>query len=311
MRARPNFFLIGAPKCGTTALSEYLRQHPNIGFSNPKEPHYFCTDFQNFRFAKDEEDYLTRCFAGCTGQEIAIGEGSVHYLYSDEAIPNILAFNPKAKFIVMLRNPIEMVLSLHNQLLVCLDEDVESFEDAWNLQATRAAMEAIPRRCREPKFLQYKDYGRIGALVERLFNWVPKEQRLVILFDDFTSDTRSVYQNVLRFLKVPDDGLTHFPVINERRANRSRLIAEFTQRPPPHKLAILIEKLKNLIGVERLGILPVIVPLLESVNSRKAANKEISEALYEALTAAFEDDIKLLASLLERDLSHWLNRRAP
>ena len=55
---RPNFFIVGAPKCGTTALSEYLREHPNAFLCQPKEPHYFATDFPTHRYVTKEEAYL-------------------------------------------------------------------------------------------------------------------------------------------------------------------------------------------------------------------------------------------------------------
>ncbi|NJO14781.1 MAG: sulfotransferase [Thioploca sp.] len=55
---KPNFFIVGAPKCGTTALSEYLSSHPNVFMSYPKEPHYFSTDMPNKRSSSSLEDYL-------------------------------------------------------------------------------------------------------------------------------------------------------------------------------------------------------------------------------------------------------------
>ena len=54
---KPNLFIVGAPKCGTTAWAQYLNTHPKIGFSNRKEPHYFCDDFQGFRWAKNRIEY--------------------------------------------------------------------------------------------------------------------------------------------------------------------------------------------------------------------------------------------------------------
>ena len=76
MTARPNFFIVGAPKCGTTALSHYLRQHPRIFFSLPKEPHYFATDLPRYRMVTHEPAYL-EYFRGAGPQHTAVGEGSV------------------------------------------------------------------------------------------------------------------------------------------------------------------------------------------------------------------------------------------
>ena len=83
-RPRPNFFIIGAPRCGTTAMSEYLRGgHPGIGFSDPKEPHFFAADLPGIRVCDTEEQYVNGCFSHLSGKTWdAIGEGSVWYLYS-------------------------------------------------------------------------------------------------------------------------------------------------------------------------------------------------------------------------------------
>src|SRR3990172_200927 len=94
---KPNFFLIGAAKCGTTALSEYLRRHPHIFFSEPKEPNYFCRDYYN-RFGRlfdNDHDYLSTCFKHVQRQHKAIGEGSVLYFSSSVAPLEIKKFQPE------------------------------------------------------------------------------------------------------------------------------------------------------------------------------------------------------------------------
>ncbi len=102
---KPDFFIIGAPKCGTTALATYLAEHPNIQLSDPKEPHYFCKDLKaGGPPVASDKDYVRRFFPGLEESGAsAAGEASVWYLYSDVAVRNILRFQPDAKFIVMLR----------------------------------------------------------------------------------------------------------------------------------------------------------------------------------------------------------------
>ena len=107
----PNFFIVGAPKCGTTALCEYLKYHPNVFMSTPKEPHYFAEDFERYRHVKTEDKYLA-LFGDCNDRHLMIGEASVFYLRSTRAVSLIRDFNPDAKIIVMLRNPVDMVYSL-------------------------------------------------------------------------------------------------------------------------------------------------------------------------------------------------------
>src|SRR5271154_5759385 len=108
-RARPNFFIIGGPKCGTTSLVSWLGQHPDIFIPREKELNFFNSD--DYRIITSLDDYED-CFA-MAKDKLAIGEATVWYLYSDEAVPNILQYQPDARFIVMFRNPMEMAPALH------------------------------------------------------------------------------------------------------------------------------------------------------------------------------------------------------
>src|SRR5210317_560697 len=110
---KPNFFILGAPKCGTTSLAYWLSQHPNVYVSPDKEPLHYSTDFPAST-PHSERSYLD-LFAEATEQHIAIGEASVWYLRSKDAVANIENEIPEAKYIVMLRNPVEMAPSLHWQ----------------------------------------------------------------------------------------------------------------------------------------------------------------------------------------------------
>lgn len=96
----PNFFIIGAPKCGTTSLAHWLAQHPEVFMSPVKEPHYFSTDFPLTSW-RDPDDYHS-LFEGADTHHKAVGEASVWYLRSREAVPQIEAHYPGARYIVML-----------------------------------------------------------------------------------------------------------------------------------------------------------------------------------------------------------------
>jgi hypothetical protein len=301
MKSRPDFFIIGAPKCGTTALSEYLRRHPRIGFSQPKEPVYFCTDFPKVRNYTEETDYLEHCFGHCRPSDcLAIGEGSTAYFYSTEAAGNILRFDPGARFIIMLRNPVDMIPALHAQKLLSLEEDESSFETAWALRRERLAGRKIPKFCVEPRLVDYADLGRLGQHAQRLFQEIPEPQRLVILFDDFARDTRSIYRQVLAFLGVPDDGRTEFPRINESRRLKNPTLYEFGHRPPPMLMRI-VNAIKTALGIERLGILSRLLDW----NVRQSERKPLSATMKQTLRQEFSEDIDRLATLLGRDLSDW------
>ena len=301
---KPNFFIIGAPRCGTTALSEYLRGHPSIGFSEPKETQFFATDMPSIRIVQNETDYLKKCFGHIQEPKSkAIGEGSVWHLYSQDAVSNILSFNKEAKFIVMVRNPIELIRALHERQIELLDEDCESFEAAWRLQSLRRAGFNIPKSCREPKLLMYADVGRLGEQVKRLINHVPRNQILFVCFDDFTANTKEVYQKVLSFLGVDNDGKSDFPKINEGRRIKAIWLYEAVSRPHPALLKIVFA-CKSIFGLKKLGIQPYIRNKL--LVSRRT-KPFVSSSFLEELRGYFAEDIMLLSVLIDRDLSHWLN----
>ncbi len=298
---RPNFFIVGAPKCGTTALSEYLRGHPRAFLSQPKEPHYFCSDF-DYYYAPGRRalDHYLRLFDGASSDHLAVGEASVWYLYSMTAIPAIHEFSPEARIIAMVRSPIELVPSLHSQMSYMLDEREPDVEAAWRLQERRAEGAGLPASCRVPEFLLYGPAARLGEQVRRLFDAVPRERVKIIVFDDLRADAGSVYGDVLSFLGLPDDGRRRFAPVNPNKAHRARWLARVTQRPP-RPLVAAATGVKRRLGVERLGLLDRLRERNRSVSRRP----EISPAFRRELADYFRDDVAELGELIGRDLSAW------
>lgn len=301
---RPNFFILGAPKCGTTALSEYLRGHPQVYMSTPKEPHFFCDDFDYYYApgARTLEHYL-HLFDAAGDAHLAVGEASVWYLHSQVAARRIAEFDPAARAIVMVRNPIDMVPSLHGQLLYEVDEDQPDVRRAWELQGPRARGEALPPRVRVPAFLQYGDAAMLGAQLQRVYASIPREQVLVLVFDDLRADAGAVYRRALEFLGVPDDGRDDFPRVNPNTVHRAPAVARLTQRPPRAALAAA-RAIKRITGRRRLGVLDRV----RARNRVEAERTPLDPAFRDALADHFRDDVALLSELIGRDLTHWTDR---
>jgi len=190
---KPNFFIAGAPRCGTTALYQYVSTHPNIFLSNPKETYYWATDLPGHRKMTELEEYLS-LFSQAGEQHLAVGEATPLYLYSKTALPLIKDFAPDAKIALMLRNPIDQIRSHHALRFFNGTEDVEDFEMAWQLQDARARGERIPPRCVDPPLLQYGATAKYGEQMERLLKFFPREQVLVVLTEDFSHAPREAYQ---------------------------------------------------------------------------------------------------------------------
>ena len=300
MPRSPTFFIVGAPKCGTTALYEYLRPHPNIFMPEIKEPHFFARDLGTYPRIQQLDDYFG-LFAPATERHLQLGEASVYYLRSTVAIPAIREFNPDAKLIAMFRNPVDMVYSLHSQLLHVSEEIVADFETAWRLQERRARGLDLPPRIRSPLLVQYADVGRFGTQVERMLACFPREQVKLILYDDFAAAPQRIYDEVIAFLGVPHDGRAEFPRINENKGVRLAWLRRFYRKPPP-VLRGAVRSLKRAVGGESISAAKKKLVALNTVRERRAP---LSPALRAEIAAGFREEVALLGRLMQRDLSHW------
>lgn len=296
---KPNFFIVGGPKCGTTALSTYLGEHPHIYMSSPKEPDFFCTDFPDKSHARNLQEYIS-LFDKAKPTHVAVGEASVWYLYSKNAAAEIQQFCPNARIIIMLRNPVEIVYSLHSQLLWTLDEDIQEFKNAWLLQEARKAGKHIPAHCVEPAFLQYRKVAMLGEQTQRYFDHFDSKQIHIIFFDDFKKSPSSCYLNVLKFLSLPNDNRLHFPVINDNKGHRNLIFARFTQRPPAIMLRAM-QVFKKISGIEKIGLLERI----RTLNNQKYTRKPLEAEFCKTLSKQFTNDIQLLENITGRDLATW------
>lgn len=299
---KPNFFLVGAPKCGTTALSEYLRAHPNCFVSWPKEPHYFAENLGSYRRIETYDDYVS-LFSSASESHLAVGEASVWYLYSPIAIRNIYEFNSQAKIVVMLRNPVDVVQSLHSQLLNAFIEDKKDFETAWRLQALRKEGKEIPSTCLEESFLQYAQAGKFGDQIERLYGVFPREQVKVVLLEDFARSTREVYEETLTFLGVPLDGRTEFPRIMSRREIKVEWLGKIMiYKPFPFNwIERKTRDLLKVIGIREFGLWHKILDM----NTKNVSPKPLRPDFRRELIEEFKEDIRKLSNILGRDLKDW------
>ena len=225
IRRIPDFFLIGASKCGTTAIYSYLRSHPGVFMPRKKEPHYFSYDLPGRRTLVREEDY--RALFAAAAEETLVGEASASYLFSSCALKEIMSLNRSAKVIATLRNPIDMAYAFHAERLYNLNEDVADFEQAWYLQESRAVGRCLPKKCREPRLLQYRAVCSFAGQIERLFRLVPERQRAVIIFEEFMRRPSETYSAILRFLDLPDDGRGQFEQVNANKTLRIRSLASW------------------------------------------------------------------------------------
>ena len=289
--AKPNLFIVGAPKCGTTAWVRYLSSHPDVFFSAIKEPHYFCDDLA-WRTITTEEEYR-RLFDLSESAKI-VGEASSRYLLSNVAAKSIWRFNPEAKIIILVRDQEDCLPSLHNQGVFMTQECIEDFEVAWRLSSKRNGRN-VSRFCKERKFLDYKACGKFSEQVERYFDAFPEDQIRVFHFRDWSRNPRQIYVEILRFLDLEDDGRTDFPPVNEAKHRRVKWLAEFLINPPPH-LRGLARALQRLSGG---GAGRLADSILKS-NQRRGYRNNVSEALRSEIRGYYARDNEQLEPRLWR-----------
>jgi hypothetical protein len=298
---KPDFFIVGAPKCGTTSFYEYLSAHPRIFLPFRDDLHFFAKDFsEEWDQVRNLNEYMWH-FRKAGSRHLAVGERSIFYLFSGVAMQRLAEFNSGARLIVMLRNPVDMAQSFHSQILFTLNEDVDDFEEAWRLQEARRRGEHIPPTCRDPRVLQYAEVCRLGRQVQRMLSSFPRGQVKFVFLEDVAENVHGIYRELLRFLGVPYDGRTRFPRRNERKALRSRRLARLVLRQPP-LLRALTGGIKRLLRIQQTGI----GVALMRVNTRNIRPQPLSPGFKRELVNTFREDVKLLSSLTGRDLRHWL-----
>jgi hypothetical protein len=296
----PNFFIIGAPKCGTTALSQYLGDHPRVFMSDPKEPHFFSRDLPSRGSVRALEDYRA-LFRDAGEEHLAIGESSVWYLYSKVAVPDILDRYPGARLIVMIRDPVEMLYSLFCQLTYTSDEEAPDFETAWRLQEVRRQGKELPASGFESMLLQYGELGKHAKHIVRVLERAPADQLKVVVYDDFAANPRRVYEDVLAFLSIESDQREVFPRVNANKVHRLGLVGKFVMQPPVALLR-LASTVKRFTGIERLNVLTTLL----SLNTKVEPRPPLREGFRRELAGYFRSDVARLEELLGRELDGWL-----
>ncbi len=205
----PDFFIVGHPKSGTTALYHMLRRHPQIFMPRLKEPLFFSSDmrvrFQTPRTEKFPQtlDAYLALFADAKPEQLA-GEASSSYLWSRTAAAAIADAQPRARIIAVLREPASFLRSLHLQLLQIHVESQGDLRKAISLEPARRRGKRIPRRSHRPQLLLYSEHVRYVEQLRRYEALFAPEQMMVIVYDDFRRDNEATVRAILRFLEVDD-----------------------------------------------------------------------------------------------------------
>jgi hypothetical protein len=209
----PDFFIVGHPKCGTTALYEMLRRHPQIFMPELKEPWFFAAELVRelpsvsggipSGMPKTLDEYLA-LYEGAESGQLA-GEASALYLWSRVAARGIAELQPAARIVAVFREPASFLRSLHLELVQRHQEPEKDLREAILAEdARRNGSYVSPSTWYWPTVVLYSEYVRYVEQLERYREVFPPEQILVLIYDDFRRDNEAVMRTVQRFLGVDD-----------------------------------------------------------------------------------------------------------
>ena len=291
---KPDFYIVGATKAGTTSVYRYLRQHPRIFLPDQKEPRFFVDDdyLRGIRtFAphpvRSLSDYLV-LFAGVPGG-VKAGEASTAYLYCRASPTRIHEFTPDARIVVMLRNPVDRAYSNYGQ---CRKggHEVLSFEEAIATEKDR------------PALFHYVQQGLYTHQLQRYLDLFGEDAVGVFFLEDMVHDPAGLCRRLFLHLQVDATVEVDISTIHNKAA-----------RPRSVRATRLY---RSIAGSDRtyVRVAKRIVPLPVRRAARLAATRmlftrrvpPIREETRRALVDRYRAEVRELEALTGRDLGHWL-----
>ena len=295
----PNFLIVGAAKCGTSSLHNYLNQHPEVFMPSynkegmkVKEPRFLIKDLVQYRLHNgvwNWEEY--KSLFNEVKNEISIGESTVLYLYYYEhAIDNIKKYlGENVKIIIILRNPTDRAYSAFQHVSRGLKEQ-NSFEEALKIEKGRMDKESSLT-----PMVMYKEMGLYHDMV-RAYKENFKNVH-IIFYEDFRDDTEGEIDKIFKFLGLSLSA--HIDFINRHNVGGKRWKNEKIKQVFM-KNNLLKSALKKVIPKSlKKGVRDTLI----SASTDKVVPMKENTRI--KLNEFFKDDVKKLSSLLNRDLTHW------
>lgn len=244
-----NFFIVGAPKCGTTTLHDSLSKHPSFDFGRTKEPHCFTSDLNlkgNVRLEDYEKGYSFNDY-----EKTVFGDASVMHLYSQEAAQNIFSYNQKSKIMIMIRDPVGFIQSYHHEQVYNGNETVLDLDKAWRLSLDRKKQRKVPSSCPDGKLLNYKEVALFDVQINRYLELFGPENILLCTLDELKNSPRELYLKILRFVGVDDDGQIVFPSLASAKTYDNKVNKYIVRIITNANFQKLFRLLKKMFGVNQ------------------------------------------------------------
>ena len=289
MKPKVDFFIVGAPKAGTTSLYFYLNEHPQIEMSSVKEPDYFSNkemQTQNLYYKKQRIDTLKKYNALYSEKKNLVrGEASVSYLYYSGVPKKIFEYNTKSKIIIMIRNPVERAFS-HYLMDKRLGYISENFETIINQKYSDKKLNLF--------YQQYIELGKYTEQIKRYFDVFRSENILFIDYDDFVSRTSQEIDKVYSFLNIDNSATSQVNKIYNSYTNPNNKIVNYLYS------FVFLRSLANYFFS---ALIKEKIQRIFFVHSEKPVLIKESRNL---LINYFSKDINNLSKLLNKDYTKWI-----
>jgi hypothetical protein len=291
---RPDFFIVGAPKCGTTSLHRWLIGHPQVFMpALPKEPQFFARDRLarvGMRYPEELARYMSLFESEAARLAPRAGEASTAYLESPDAPSRVHDFNPGARIIAMLRNPVDMAASLHSMRVFQGLERITDLRSALDDERARPGFGQVG----DQSAVHYRDRARFSVMLPRWFERFGRERVHVIVLNDLAAAPDEELERVERFLDIdPTYRPASFRRYNEREWPRSLLLARL------HLALRQPWTATNVPARLRRGSYHVVGRL----NRQRIARPKMPPSLRLQLQEEFAPEVEALSGLLGRDLA--------
>lgn len=300
-KRRPNLFIVGAPKCGTSSFHKYLGAHPEIFMSEAKEPHYFGFDHHWINKPRLTEQQYLALFDAARDEKF-VGEGSTSYLHSATAARELKEFSPDARILIFLRNPVEVSYALYATNLKHGLEFLPTFEEALEAEPERKQGKKLPTAIwGVQEFLFYRDFVRYASQVQRYLDVFGPDRVHIVLYDDLKVNTPAEYRKTLEFLGVRSDFQPDFEVANPNRSPRNLALNNFLCNPPRPLHALVRAALPKRL---RQGALQK----MKKANLKVEPRQSLDHELVQQLSVEFLPEMERLSKMLDRDVTPWCSK---
>lgn len=250
LRALPDFAIIGAQKAGTTSLYAYLSAHPQVLPAARKEVHFFDREYPRGELWYRSMFPLRASLRPRAGARPITGEATPYYLFHPLAAERAAGLLPRARLIVVLRDPVERAWS-HYRHEVAAGREALEFAAALDAEAERLAGADLAVRAGDtgPAATRHRafSYAARGMYADQLATWLacfPRERLLVLFAEDLFGKPERTWRTAVEFLGLTPGRPPAFEVHNPGRqagmdaASRARLDAVFAE--PNRQLAALL-----------------------------------------------------------------------